>query len=375
MLITLRLYCYPQLKQKFEIDGIINHTNFTKIFLEPIVFGKKYYSIVVNDTSGIINNTFSFNGLIPYPHPFRLSCYDSSSKIWVVSEIFFIQQGKQSIQIDSLTDNMVISLKNSSSNNEFISGYLKQVHPLANEWSDAFNKIDSVYDALDGKVADSVIVPMHNDADRIKNKLDTFIFSYTKQHPDSYIALWKLIQKFHTLGYASIYSRTYNLFSDSIKYTYAAKELSKALKAASMTAIGNAFPHISLVNNENKKVQLLITGKNYKYVLLDFWYSHCGPCIAQFDRLKATYNKFKPFGFEIISISTDKNSDRQDWKDAINKYQLLWTHFLDVDGNESLKLSINSFPTNFLLDKNGKVIAKDLDPSQLNKFLTEKLSN
>jgi peroxiredoxin len=235
--------------------------------------------------------------------------------------------------------------------------------------------MDSVYDALDGKVSDSIIAPMHNDADRIKNKLDTFIYIYTKQHPDSYIALWKLIQKFNTLGYSSIYSQTFNLFSHSIKTTYTAKELSIALKAASATAIGNPFPKIALVNSENKKVRLLTTEKNCKYILLDFWYSHCGPCIAQFDRLKATYNKFKPFGFEIISISTDKSSDQQDWKDAINKYQLVWTHFLDTGGMESGKLSINTFPSNFLLDINGKVIAKDLDPSQLNKFLSEKLSN
>lgn len=163
------------------------------------------------------------------------------------------------------------------------------------------------------------------------------------------------------------------MLSDSIKNTYTGQLLFKVFKNASLTGIGQHFPSIPLMRRDNKRTFLQTRNGSEKYIFLDFWFSHCGPCISQFEALKSTYNKFKTKGFEIISISTDKKSDESGWKNAIDKYNLPWKHFWDIDGKESNKLSIDSFPTNFLLDQNGKVIAKNISPSQLNMILSKKL--
>jgi len=61
------------------------------------------------------------------------------------------------------------------------------------------------------------------------------------------------------------------------------------------------------------------------------------------------------------------------WENVLNKYQLEWPQYWDQDQKQSSKLAINIFPTNFLLDKNGKIIAKNLMPNQLSYFLSKHL--
>ena len=106
---------------------------------------------------------------------------------------------------------------------------------------------------------------------------------------------------------------------------------------------------------------------------MDFWYSNCRPCIAQFPHLRETYQAYQSQGFEIIGISTDRTRYKENWMKAIDKYQLSWPQYWDQDGVESSKLSINKFPSNFLLDQHGKIIKKDLRPVELEEFLKENM--
>ncbi len=110
-----------------------------------------------------------------------------------------------------------------------------------------------------------------------------------------------------------------------------------------------------------------------KYTLIDFWYSNCSPCIGQFADLKTIYEKYKGQGFEIIGISADKVKDKQNWQNIINKHQLIWPQYWDINGQETSKLSINTFPTNFLLDSEGKIIKKNIRPVELAEFLSENM--
>ncbi len=94
---------------------------------------------------------------------------------------------------------------------------------------------------------------------------------------------------------------------------------------------------------------------------------------STFEKLKTIYQKYRFKGFEIIGISTDEKKNKADWKKAIIRYNLSWKHFWDVNGFWAQKLSINSFPTNFLLDNTGKIIAKNIEPTELEKLLEKNL--
>jgi len=76
---------------------------------------------------------------------------------------------------------------------------------------------------------------------------------------------------------------------------------------------------------------------------------------------------------EIIGISTDRSKYKNNWLRAIDKYQIQWPQYWDMDGIESSRLSINVFPTTVLLDSKGIIISKHIRPAELEQFLKENL--
>jgi thiol-disulfide isomerase/thioredoxin len=110
-------------------------------------------------------------------------------------------------------------------------------------------------------------------------------------------------------------------------------------------------------------------------VLLDFWASWCGPCRAENPNVVEAYNKYKDKGFTIYSVSLDDNKDK--WQQAIQADGLSWpNHVSDLKRWESIAArdyGIEAIPTNFLLDKEGKIIARDLRGAELDAKLAEVL--
>lgn len=111
-----------------------------------------------------------------------------------------------------------------------------------------------------------------------------------------------------------------------------------------------------------------------KYVLVDFWASWCRPCRMENPNVVAAYNRFKDKGFTILGVSLDSN--KEPWVNAIQQDRLTWTHVSDLKGWASEVghlYNVTGIPQNFLLDKEGKIIAKDLRGPALDEKLQEVL--
>jgi peroxiredoxin len=114
-----------------------------------------------------------------------------------------------------------------------------------------------------------------------------------------------------------------------------------------------------------------ITAKN-KYTFIDFWASWCVPCRAQGRELIPLFEKFKAKGFDVIGISLDTNPTA--WKKAIDADHYTWTNLSDMKGFDSemvKKYGITAIPRNFLINQDGKIVAKDLHGSELEAKLVE----
>jgi thiol-disulfide isomerase/thioredoxin len=135
-------------------------------------------------------------------------------------------------------------------------------------------------------------------------------------------------------------------------------------------AIGEIAPDITLPTPEGNKFSL--SSLKGKIVLLDFWASWCGPCRNENPSLVAAYKKYNSKGFEILQVSLDKT--HADWVEAIKNDNLTWKHISDLMfwNSDAAKLyKVQSIPSNFLIDKDGKIIAKDLRGEDLAKKLSE----
>ena len=111
-----------------------------------------------------------------------------------------------------------------------------------------------------------------------------------------------------------------------------------------------------------------------KVVLLDFWASWCLPCRASNRRLVKLYPHYRDKGFEILSVSID--DDKKDWKRAIVKDKVSWLQVIDKGGwyaPTAVQWRIDAIPTSYLINKEGKIIAMDLEGKELEKFLKDLL--
>ncbi len=109
-----------------------------------------------------------------------------------------------------------------------------------------------------------------------------------------------------------------------------------------------------------------------KIVLVDFWASWCGPCRREMPTVVAAYNKYKAKGFDILGVSLDR--DAPAWKNAIKQDGLPWHHISDLKGWQSQHAalySINSIPATVLVDKEGRIIARNLRGEELGAKLKE----
>jgi thiol-disulfide isomerase/thioredoxin len=130
-------------------------------------------------------------------------------------------------------------------------------------------------------------------------------------------------------------------------------------------------PDISLPTPEGDTIKLSSTRGSV--VLLDFWASWCAPCRTESPNLVNAYNLYHNKGFQIYQVSLDKT--REAWIKGIADDKLgKWIHVSDIKYWNSVVVplyKISGIPYNFLLDREGRIIASNMRGNQLQSKLAE----
>jgi thiol-disulfide isomerase/thioredoxin len=138
--------------------------------------------------------------------------------------------------------------------------------------------------------------------------------------------------------------------------------------------IGRPVPEIEFTDLDGHKVSL--AALRGKVVLLNFWATWCGPCVAAFPDLKKLYEKYRDHGFEVIAISLD--SDRAALDAYLKRNPLPWPQYFDGKGWENRlaqQFGVTGIPEEWLIDREGIVVAIDNPASPTFKTKIEELLN
>lgn len=304
--------------------------------IDPKYFESPSLSANINKYGFRICNTFS------YPHLYRTRFKSEEETIEWRGGYFFIDNSSTKVSIDSIDE---LSIVEGESAAEFYSYFTPYI--------------------LKGSKFSSISNMIYKEPLNFELKLR----DYAKEYPNSYVALWFLIERFCNEGHSNLRQNILNAFSKRLKKEGLWNIASEDFESIRIKE-GKTFPMLPLQDTSLSMASLEI--KPAKYTLINYWFSKCKPCIEEIPKLNKLYLDYHKKGLEIISISTDQSKNILNWKDKINTKNLIWPQYLDNNGIEAKLDNIKYFPTNYLLDNKARVIRKNISLEELETLLNQK---
>lgn len=207
---------------------------------------------------------------------------------------------------------------------------------------------------------ESYISSLQEKYSNITEQRKIIIAQFIKDFPTSFVSLYMLNAELggYNLNY-EIAHPLFNNLSDNLKKTSLGKYFAIELDKGKYTSIGSMAPDFTEKSPEGKDIKL--SDFKGKYVLLDFWASWCGPCRQENPSVVNAYQKYKDKNFTVLGVSLDKA--KAPWVKAIADDKLAWQHVSDLNyfnGKLARLYGIEGIPQNFLINPEGKIVAKNL---------------
>ncbi len=345
----------------FTLTGNINgQLNAKQAFIS-------YRNNAVNifDSVPVNNGGFTYNGNSNGPVLVKVIIDYTGEGIKKATDNFSFYVDGTKVNIQSKDSVKQATVKGSAINNEYL------------EYKKLGAKLDALYVELNARWAKATKEEKEGDA--LKDSLNAVLTpvadekkeqqrNYIKAHPGSFFSLLALKELAGSNIDVPLYEPMFKKLPEKVRSTPTGIDFAAQIEKNKLTAEGAIAPDFTQNDTLGNAVKL--SSFRGQYVLVDFWASWCGPCRQENPNVVAAYNKYKNKGFTILGVSLDSRKDL--WLKAIEADKLYWTQVSDLkywDNAVAKQYGIRSIPANLLLDKEGKIIARNIRGEELGKTL------
>lgn len=338
----------------------------TSVYISEYGEGNK---VVAGDTLAIKDGKFTFD------FPERDHQTLSSIQIEGASGYIYFINENQPLEITILKDenNFLLNdpkIKGGEANTLFVE-YMSFMNGIDEKMAKIMEEY-STKDMQDPEVQ-SVLREIE---ERNLQEITDYLRTAIEEHPNALSSAYILADLFslRTVSPTKL-EEIYESLSEEVKNSNIGKELGNVIAPLKEPKEGEIVPEFSARNPNGEVVSLEdVLKQEGSYTLIEFWASWCPNCQEEMPHLVEVYQEFKDKGLKIIGVSIDR--EKSEWEKMIEDYQMNWTQVSNLNHWQDpiiQKYGVNSIPTNFLVDNEGKVIAVKLDHIALKSKLEELL--
>lgn len=320
--------------------------------------------MVAVETVKIENEKFSFKGKALEPSIHFIQVQDIQGKV-----AFILENGKINFTIykDSVAKSTIGGTKNNEDLQNFNSAAMKVQKKMQDFQAANMKKMQDAQASNDEATMNALM----DEFGKMQSEIMAMTASFPEKNPKSFLSVLFLDNMFNQPDVDIEKIKTvYNGLDASLKATKPGKTVKSKIDNFKSIAIGSMAPEFSAPNPDGKVISL--KESLGKITIIDFWASWCGPCRKENPSVVALYNEYHSKGLNIIGVSLDKDAAK--WKEAIAKDNLTWNHISNLKfwSDPIAELyNIKSIPATFILDANGKIIARDLRGAELRAKVAE----
>jgi peroxiredoxin len=341
---------------KYAITGSLDDIQEGTVFLEQRVGNE----VIVVDSALISNGRFRLSGSVAVPDMYFMRIAERRGRL-----ILFVENSK--ISISGHGDSLYLAeVKGSSVQDEL----------------DAFNVgYDRINDKIRTLSGEYRLASQANDQERMAAltaeymELDSLLkekqATYVSSHPASYISPYLLLNMSYNMKVDEMEHWLTGL-DERLAESQIVRDLWEMVTILKSVEVGRIAPDFTLPDPQG--VPVTLSDLRGKVLLVDFWAAWCGPCRRENPNVVEAYSKYHDKGFDVLGVSLDDS--REDWLQAVEDDMLTWTQVSDLKGwanAAAIQYGIQGIPANILLDRDGRIIDKNLRGERLHTRLAELL--
>jgi len=359
LFLAFAVFACQNAKDEFLIKGTISGVDKGKVYM--LKLGEQTTEVI--DSTEVSEGKFTFKGKMDLPdlRVLRLNDREFFAQFFLDNSKVTVVANKDSLRKTKVTG---------SPTNDVFMVFSDEMTKVQRQVTELQNKYIKAMQAGNQSEADNAKIDYQALIDNNLVYTKNFVKQNSKSVIAPFITLAQLANQISVSELDSIVSK----FPSELDGSLYVSELKTILEKNKKTDVGAFAPDFTLNTPDDKPFQL--SSLKGKIVLVDFWAAWCAPCRQENPNVVKLYQQYHSKGFEILGVSLDKN--KEDWVKAIKDDKLDWIQVSDLkywDSEVAKLYMVSAIPQSFLLDQEGKIIAKGLRGADLANKLAELFPN